>query len=250
MPSHPCAPAERATWTYRALIMAGGLSQRMRATSSTHKALVRIGGKPLIERNLQTLFAEGFGDIVVAVSSHSPEIGAFVSGRGSELARSVGATLACLIETIPLGTVGAARIAAAGFDALLVVNVDNLTTLPLRQLVEHHRDTGAALTIASHQEPFQVPFGQLVIRDGEVLEYLEKPSFSIPISSGTYVLSPEAAQLIEPERRFDITDLFRVTKAKGLKVSAFQHDCAWVDVNDESSLRRAEAHFLAPNTTG
>jgi NDP-mannose synthase len=221
----------------------------MRATSGVHKAMVPVGGKSLMERNLQTLLDEGFYDIVVAVGSHTPEIEAFISERGGELAKAAGATVLCLKETAPLGTIGAAKIAADGYNALLVVNVDNITTLPLRQFVDHHIHTDAGLSIASHREPFQIPFGQLVIRDGEVLEYLEKPILPIPISSGTYVLSPEAARLIEPEARFDITDLFRAVRANGLKVCAFEHDCPWVDVNDDAALRGAEQRFPAAGTT-
>jgi NDP-sugar pyrophosphorylase family protein len=242
--------AKTAAFTCRALVMAGGRSERMRATSGFHKALMLVGGKALIERNLQALFDEGFQDIVVTIGSQSPEIEAFIGGRGCELASSAGAALTCLKEAPPLGTIGAAGITSHGSDALLVVNVDNLTTLPLRRFVKHHRKTGAALTIASHREPFQIPFGQLIIRDGEVLEYLEKPLLPIPISSGAYVLSPQAAELIEPDRRFDITDLFRAAKAKGLKISAFEHDCAWIDINDESSLRRAEGIFAKEGAAG
>lgn len=230
-------------WRCRALLMAGGRSERMKTTSGIHKALMQVGGKPLIERNLETLLGEGFTDIVVAVASDSPEIEAYVRGRGCVLAKESSATVTCLVEESPLGTIGAARTATAGFDGLLVVNVDNLTTIPLRQFVQHHRDTGAQLTIASHTELFRIPFGHLVTHDGQVVEYREKPTFPVAISSGTHVLSPEAAHLIEGDRPYHITDLFNAAKAKGLKIVAFEHSCTWVDINDEPSLQRAEERF-------
>jgi NDP-mannose synthase len=228
----------------RALVMAGGRSERMRATTGVHKALVTVGGKTLIERNVQVLLAEGFNDIFVAVGVEGSEIADVVLTRGRTLAAATGATITCFTELKPLGTIGAARIAGRGIDdALLVVNVDNLTTLPLRRLVDHHRSTGAALTVAAHREPFRLPFGQLVVESGDVLEYREKPLFPILISSGTYVIGAQAVDLIDPDRSFDVTHLFAALKEKRLKVASFEHDSSWIDVNDELSLRRARELF-------
>jgi D-glycero-D-manno-heptose 1,7-bisphosphate phosphatase len=215
----------------------------MRVTTSVHKALVPVLGRSLIQRNLETLLAEGFRDIVVAVSAQEPEIEAYVGSDGAALAGSVGATLACIKEAAPLGTIGAARSAIGGCDALLVVNVDNLTTLSLRALVDYHCQTKAGLTIACHSEACRIPFGQLIVEGGEVVDYCEKPAFPVTISSGIYVVSRAAAELIEPDRRFDITDLFRAVHLRGLRVSAFEHRSQWIDVNDASALKRAEELF-------
>src|SRR5438128_1927629 len=143
----------------RALIMAGGRSERMRATAGPlHKALVPVLGVPLLERNIRVLLSEGFQDIVVAISNAEPSIAQYVNGAGRTLAQSCRARLEILWEETPLGTIGAARTAIGNANVLLIVNVDNLTALPLRAFVKFHCDRGAALTIAAHQEPFQLPF--------------------------------------------------------------------------------------------
>lgn len=227
--------------------MAGGRSERMRSTEGIHKALKQVAGRTLIQWNIEALLDAGFRDLVIAAGSHNPEILEFVGSKGCELAHAAGATIRCLVEETSLGTIGAAAIAARGADALLVVNVDNLTTLPLRQFVQHHWDANAALTIASHREPFRIPFGELVVENGEVVEYREKPVFPVRISSGTYIIGPSAAELIVPNRRFDITDLFLAVRARGLKIAAFDHDSKWIDINDAPSLLRAESLFASGN---
>lgn len=242
MSTPPFCGNESSKWKCRALVMAGGRSERMRASTGIHKALIQVGGIALIDRNLQALYNQGFLDVVVAVGAHSPEIEECIAARRQQWG-SAGLSLTCLHETIPLGTIGAARLAVLGFDAVVVVNVDNLTTLPLRKVAEFHRDSHAALTIASHSEPFRIPFGQLIIRGSEVLEYREKPIIPVVISSGTYAVSAGAATLIPPDGKFDITQLFTAVKAKGLRVAAFEHECAWVDVNDEAARRKAEECF-------
>src|SRR5262245_23504016 len=91
----------------RALIMAGGRSQRMRATAgSSHKALVPILGVSLLERNLRHLLDEGFRDIVVAVSSNEPEIGRYLENSFRPPLEECGASLEILWEDTPLGTIG------------------------------------------------------------------------------------------------------------------------------------------------
>ena len=132
---------------------------------------------------------------------------------------------------------------AGGVDPVLVVNVDNHPALHLRRFVNRHCDTGAALTIASHTEPFQILLGQLIIRQGEVAEYREKPNFPIDVSSGTCVLSAATTAWIEPQRRSAIRHRFAALKAHGTKICAFEHQSAWVDVNDEPARRHAEKVF-------
>lgn len=224
-----------------AVIMAGGRSARMRATAGpVHKALVPVLGVALLERNLCALLAQGFRDVAVAVSAHEPDVERWVLGRGRALATAVRARLDCLKETSARGTIGA----VAGLDAsgrsLLVVNVDNLTALPLAKLVASHEAAGAAMTIASHVEAMRAPCGELRIADGLVTEYLEKPVTRFPASSGTYVLGANAVALLDDGRRWDAPDLVSALIARGERVCAFAHDAPWIDVNDRPALARAE----------
>jgi NDP-sugar pyrophosphorylase family protein len=228
---------------FPALIMAGGRSERMRRTAGMHKALIPVLGRSLIQRNLEALLAHGFRDIVVSVSSQDPEIEAYILGDGYALVRAARGSVSCFRETAPLGTIGAARHTIGEHEALLVVNVDNLTTLPLCALAEHHLETQAGLTIACHREAFRIPYGQVIVEAGEAVDYQEKPSFAVLISSGTYIISSEATKLIEPEQRFDITDLFCALRRHGFRTSVFEHSSKWVDVNDADSLKRAEVMF-------
>ncbi|HIH01451.1 TPA: NTP transferase domain-containing protein [Thermoplasmata archaeon] len=54
-----------------AVIMAGGRSSRFR--SKVEKAMLEVGGKPLLLRVLEALQVEGISDVAIAVSPHVPE---------------------------------------------------------------------------------------------------------------------------------------------------------------------------------
>jgi NDP-mannose synthase len=224
-----------------ALIMAGGRSSRMRATlGRTHKALEKVLGVSMLERNLLTLLSHDIREIFLAVGSVESSILAFARGRGDRVARAAGAELKVLIEEHPLGTIGAARAVKTASEDLLVVNVDNLTSLDLSALVEHHRATKAALTVATHVEPFQVPFGQVSIENGEIVGYAEKPVIPVSLCSGTYVVSRTARLSIPSGKPMGAPELVNILLHSKQKVSAFSHSSPWIDVNDSSSLDKAE----------
>jgi NDP-sugar pyrophosphorylase family protein len=224
-----------------AIIMAGGRSSRMRATNgSRHKALVPVLGIPMLERNLCALLGSGFRDITVAFAADEPAIDAFVASRAKALADACGANVMPYREVRPLGTIGAVRAYAGRADAVVVVNVDNMTTLDLRELADAHVTSGAAMTIATHDEPFTIPFGSVTVADGDVVEYREKPAYPVRISSGTYVLGPRAIAAIRPDVPTGVPELVSMLIGSGERVAAFEHNAVWIDVNDAAGVARAE----------
>jgi NDP-sugar pyrophosphorylase family protein len=224
-----------------ALIMAGGRSLRMRSSlGKQHKALVKILGVSMLERNLLALLSHNIREIFLAVSAREKTILAYARGRGLRLARAGGAELKLIVEVSPRGTIGAARAIKTVFHDLLVVNVDNLTSLDLTAFIEHHRSTQAALTIATHIEPFQLPLGQVSVKDGEIVGYQEKPVLPVRLSSGTYVLSKIAQSNIPSHRPSGAPELAHILLREKRKIAAFPHDSHWIDVNDAASVKKAE----------
>ncbi len=221
--------------------MAGGRSSRMRASlGRTHKALVKVLGVSMLERNLLTLLSHNVREIFLAIGSGERSLLAFAQGRAHKIAHASGAQLKLFIEETPLGTIGAAKAIETASDDLLVVNVDNLTSLDLSALVEHHRATKSALTIATHIEHFEVPFGQVSVKNGAIVQYVEKPVIPVSLCSGAYVLSRSARLNIPSRKPVGAPELVNLLLHAKLKVSAFSHSSPWIDVNDSSLIHKAE----------
>lgn len=217
-----------------ALIMAGGRSERMRAGGSQqHKGLRTVAGMPLIEWNVRALRRCGVDRIFVAVSAREDALVSWIAEQQLE----------ALIETRPLGTIGAVASLPRAVENAVVVNVDNLTTLDLRKLARFHAESGAAATIATHKHPFPVPFGMLELDGQRIVAYREKPALPVPISSGVYVLHRRAIDCVPAGYALDVPALVEALLAAGETVLAWPHHEAWIDVNDEGALARAQQLF-------
>ena len=224
-----------------ALIMAGGRSERMRAGGSAqHKGLRTVLGVPLIEWNLRALLWFGFEQVFVAINAQETGLVAWIDRAGRAVANSRSASLEVLIEKGPLGTIGAVASLPRWIDDAVIVNVDNLTSLDLREFAGYHREHGAAATIATHLQPFPIPFGLLELDGPRVSAYREKPELLVPISSGTYVLSRRAIDRVPAGHRFDVPALIDALLQADEPVLAFSHREPWIDVNDEAALAHAQ----------
>lgn len=228
-----------------AIIMAGGQSLRMRESlGQTHKALVKVLGVTMLERNLAALLSHGFTEIFFAVNAKEKSVLAYARNRGTQLARACNAELKFIVERSPLGTIGAAAKVCSAADDLVVVNVDNLTTLDLAAFLQYHRSRKAAMTIATHTEPFQIPFGRVTVKEGSVTAYEEKPAIPVLLSSGTYVLNKTAIDLIPTGRAVGAPELCQILLRRRRTIAAFEHSSPWIDVNDAASVRRAETLIM------
>jgi mannose-1-phosphate guanylyltransferase/phosphomannomutase len=224
-----------------ALLMAGGRGDRMRASGvDLPKPLVPVRGVPLVEHNLHQLLRHGVRHVVVAVPAAEPSIESFVTARLAPMTEAAGGKLRILVETTPLGNIGCAGQLHGLSDAVLAVYADNLTTLDLQAITTHHENSGAALTLATHSEPFKLPYGRLEIVDGRVVGYAEKPTIQVPVCSAITVLGPAALAALPADRPTGLADLTSALLERGESVSAFPHDAAWVDVNDATGVQRAE----------
>jgi NDP-sugar pyrophosphorylase family protein len=227
-----------------ALVMAGGRSERMRRSHGpTIKPLVTIAGVPLLERNLHALLRAGIDDIHVVVPARGePALIDWVQTRGSILTRAAGVRFEIHEETDPRGNIGGCGDLHGRADPLLVVFADNLTTLDLRALLDEHDCGGSALTLAIHEEPFKMSFGEVVAEGDWVTGYREKPEKRFIVSSGISVLGAAALAILAEQGMSPVglSDLFRLVFERGFAVRAFRHRAAWIDVNDGAAVVRAE----------
>jgi NDP-sugar pyrophosphorylase family protein len=227
----------------RALIMAGGTGRRMRASGvSSPKPLVSVRGVPLVERNLLALLGAGFRDVAVSIPLGHRGLAFWIEQRGKPIAQALGGRLEPIQERRPLDSMGAAALLQDRCESLLIVFADNLTTLDPWALVSRHDESGAALTLATHDQPFRIPYGVPRVAGDRVLSFDEKPVISLLVCSGLYVIGPTALAVMKAGEPIGAPALLKrlLTSDSAAPVLRFHHSAPWIDVNDGWAVLRAE----------
>ncbi len=130
------------------MILAAGLGTRLKPWTEHHpKALVPVGGVPMLGRVIRRLVSEGFDDIVVNVHHFPDQIKEYLeSGEFEDVEIEISDESDLLLDTGG-GLVNAADKLFRDSEAALVHNVDILSTAPLRELMESHIVSGAGATL-------------------------------------------------------------------------------------------------------
>jgi NDP-mannose synthase len=229
----------------RAAILAGGMGTRLAPyTTVLPKPLVPVGQRPILELIIRQLSAAGFNRLDLCVAHLGELIRAYLQESG---AIPDGMTIAYNWEDQPLGTAGAIREINPPAEPLLVMNGDILTTIDYADLMRHHVESGAALTVATHSKEVKIDLGVIEADGIDIVGYNEKPTLGYQVSMGIYVYGPEAVAHI-PEGRFDFPDLVLALIAAGKRVASYPFDGAWFDVGTPEEHRLAtEAYEEQPD---
>jgi dTDP-glucose pyrophosphorylase len=217
----------------QALVMAGGLGLRLGwMTAATPKPMLKIGGRPLLERIISRLRTFGIAHISVSTHYAADVITQYFGAPHPD------SELNLLREEQPLGTAGAIALVADSTSDLIVVNGDILTEVNFESLMRFHRVHQADLTVASVAREEQLAFGVLHSTGVIVNSFAEKPVSSYRVSAGMYVLSPAAQQCV-PGRPCDMPDVINCLLRGGHKVIQYPVFEYWLDIGDRKRFEQA-----------
>ncbi len=236
----------------KAMVFAAGLGTRLKPLTDTMpKALVPVGGKPLLEHVLEKLIKAGYDSIVVNVHHFPDQIIRFLDSRdwGAEIL--VSDEREALLETG--GGVRHARGFLEGTGSFLIHNVDILSNLDLdwfrlmqwpgsfATLAVSERETQRYLLFDSNMRlvgwtntatgEVRSPYGQIVP------EHYRKYAFS-----GIHILSDGAFKVMEnlPER-FPIMDFYLEQCAQLRIYGVVPRNFRMVDVGKIQTLSEADS---------
>lgn len=219
-----------------AVVMAGGQGTRLRPiTAAIPKPMIRVAGRPILERIVLHLASHGISHVYLAVNY----LGSVIEEHFEDGGR-FGCRIDYIREEQPLGTAGAlGLLPEAPEHALLVMNGDLVTQADLGGLLDSHAAGGYSATIGVRKYLHTVPFGT-VERDGpNVIGLEEKPTLVREANTGMYALSPALVARVERNERLDMPDLVSGALERGEKVGAFEIEDDWLDVGQRDQLERA-----------
>jgi NDP-sugar pyrophosphorylase family protein len=206
------------------------------------KVLVEIGGKPLLQHQLEYLGREGAEVVVINAHHLSEQIVQFVDSREWPCRVEV------VVEPELLGTAGGLRAALAHFERhmpIAVLNGDTLIDAPLYRIMDEHIQSGLGGTICATWLSDTTGKGVITVDfAGNVTGFEEKPPVPRPglASAGLYVLDRELAALIPPGVFCDLAhDLFPLALDLELGLRVEQLVGSFSDIGTPESLEAARA---------
>jgi len=234
----------------KAMIVAAGLGTRLRPLTDTlPKALVPVGGKPLLEQVIGKLTAAGVTEIVINVHHFPEQIISFVEKNDS-----FGVKIYFSDESDELLETGGGIFKARKWlegEPFLVHNVDILSNLDIKALyAQHLRTNPLATLVVSERDTFRYFLfdddtrlqGWTNIQTGAVKpESLRHADLYRKLAfSGIQVLSPAVFKLMETwPQRFSITD-FYLQKLKDNTILGFiPENYTMIDVGKPETLIQA-----------
>ncbi|HEU0300219.1 MAG TPA: nucleotidyltransferase family protein [Longimicrobium sp.] len=239
------------------MILAAGLGTRLRPlTDHTPKALIDVGGVPMIERVARRLIAAGADRLIVNTAHLGEQIEDYVrlmDGFGVEAVFS-------REDPGPLETGGALLAARALFrgDApFFLHNADILSNVPLGEMYAAHQAAGDPLaTVAVMERPTSRRLlfdddGLLGRTDeGKGLDLRVRPAVgqvqATPFA-GIHVISPRLFGLLTERGAFSILDPYLRLAAAGERILPFRVDgCTWIDIGRPEQLGEARRRFADP----
>lgn len=218
------------------VIMCGGKGTRLAPlTDLIPKPMLRVAGRPILERIVLHLVGFGVRNIVLAVNYLAEQIEAHF-GDGSRF----GARISYLREDRPLGTGGAlALLQSVSELPILVMNGDLVTQFSVDAMFAFHDAGGQRATIGVRRYFHTVPFGCVELDGTRVAQFEEKPTISRIVNTGIYVLDPRLISLIPRGEQFHMPQLLEGCLARNELVRSFEIVDDWIDVGQRDQLRQA-----------
>ena len=238
----------------RAMVLAAGLGTRLRPlTNDRPKALVEIGGRTLLEITLTHLASFGVREVIINVHHFADLVIEYLKTNNN-----FGLQVESSREELLLDTGGGLKKASWFFlqdparldEPFLLHNVDVISTIDFRRLVNFHNENRALATLAVHERESSRYLlfddkgelcGRRIGRDQEPELVRSTPNPQAFAFSGIHIISPRLLTNMTEEGVFSIIATYLRLAGQGEKILAFRADeYYWRDLGKLDDLRQAE----------
>ncbi len=236
----------------KAMILAAGLGTRLRPlTNHRPKALVEVAGRTLLEITIARLREFGVREVIVNVHHFAGMVIEYLREKNN-----FGMRIEISEEQRLLDTGGGLKKAAWFFcDArpaaapFILHNVDVISTIDLRRMLEFHRQTQARATLAVQQrqtsryllfdEQMQL-CGRRLVKEQKTELVRPSPQLQELAFSGIHVISPRLLEKMSEEGAFSIIQSYLRLAGEGERIASYRADGDyWRDLGKPESVARA-----------
>ena len=218
-----------------AVLMAGGKGERLRPlTEKTPKPLLPVGGKAIIDHNIDRLISYGVKHISVTINYLHEQIEAHYAEEYN------GVKINCFREPKFLGTIGSVKFVEKFYnDAILVMNSDLFTNIDYEDFYIHFHEYDADISVAAIPYNISIPYGILDLDGRNIKGLLEKPQYDYYANAGIYLIKRSALNEIPDDTFFNATDLIEKLISENKRVIRYPHNGTWIDIGNPQEYQKA-----------
>ena len=235
----------------KAIIFAAGKGTRLKPFTDYHpKALARVNGVPLLERNIKYLQSYGINDFVINIFHFGEQIVEFLKEHDH-----FGANIEISDEKDQLLETGGGLVFARRFlddgEDFLILNADILTDLNITEFVKYHQEKKdfATLAVSDRKSSRKLLFNpEMVLRGWVNVETGEQrlaefnKGFKPLAFSGIHCMNPAIFGKIKRTGKFSIMEEY-LDLMHTEKIHGFEHQAKLIDVGRPESIVEAEKYF-------
>lgn len=243
------------------MIFAAGLGTRLKPLTDTcPKALVKVGGKPMLQHTIEHLIRHGFDEVIVNIHYLGNQIKDFLQQHNN-----FGIHIEISDETNEILETGGGLLKAQHFfdDAkpFLLCNADVFTNINLIAFYKYHQENKALATLAVRNrkssryllfDDNDILFGWENIKTNavniprkipaEIKEQLA-PHETYPLHefafSGYHIISPDIFKHQTRSGVFSMTDWYLDICAQQTILAYHHDDDIWIDIGSPEQLQKA-----------
>ncbi len=261
------AGSREARLTMDGMILAAGLGTRLRPLTDTRpKALIEVGGVPMLERVARRMVAAGVDRLIINVHHHADQVVRFIEDRGGfgvdvRISRE---------EPAPLETGGGLAHARGHFhgdEPFLLHNVDVITDVDLGAMVAAHGEADRR----DRAEGGPGVLATLAVQGREAARFLRfddaglqarvdtRPGGGVDTArpvrgetvdrafAGIHVISPEIFDLLD-DGAYSIIEPYLRLAGEGRRILPYDiTGSLWLEIGDPDRLETARRFFRRSN---
>lgn len=218
------------------VLMAGGKGERLRPlTERTPKPLLEVGGKCIIDHNIDRLISYGVEHINVTVNYLAEQMEEhFATPRDGVQVRT-------FREPKFLGTIGGVKFVDTFYnDTILVMNSDLFTNIDYEDFFLHFQQNDAEMSVAAVPYNISIELGILDLDGRNIKGLLEKPKYNYYANAGIYLIKKRALAEIPEDTFFHATHLVEKLIAQGKNVIRYPLNGTWIDIGTPQEYQKAK----------
>lgn len=219
-----------------AVLMAGGKGERLRPlTEKTPKPLLEVGGKCIIDHNVDRLISYGVQHVNVTVNYLGEQLEEhFATPRDGVQVRT-------FREPKFLGTIGSIKFVDTFYnDTVLVMNSDLFTNIDYEDFFLHFQMHNAEMSVAAVPYNISIELGILDLNGRNIKGLIEKPKYNYYANAGIYLIKKRALAEIPENTFFHATHLVEKLIVQGKKVIRYPLNGTWIDIGTPQEYERAK----------